>query len=103
MLLHVTFSLRRTPARDPEGECMVKTYGLRHVALAVPDLDHAFSFHSRVFGMKAVSRDATFLQAQTPGARDVVVFETLARGAGHEAVPRNSVSGHRPEDIDRGA
>jgi hypothetical protein len=55
MLLHVTFSLRRPPARGPEGECMVKTYGLTHVALAVRDLDCAFSSYSRVFGMKAVS------------------------------------------------
>ena len=54
---------------------MVRTFGLTHLALAVADVDHAFEFYSAVFGMVAVFQSDSFLQAQTPGARDVLVFE----------------------------
>jgi len=53
----------------------VATYGLTHIALAVTDVDRAFEFYAAVFGMVAVYRGETFIQAQTPGARDVLVFE----------------------------
>jgi catechol 2,3-dioxygenase-like lactoylglutathione lyase family enzyme len=54
---------------------MIKTFGLTHVALAVEDVERAFAFYESVFGMVAVYRSPDFLQAQTPGAYDVVVFE----------------------------
>jgi catechol 2,3-dioxygenase-like lactoylglutathione lyase family enzyme len=54
---------------------MVETYGLTHLALAVRDVERSFAFYQKVFGMVAVYRDDDFLQAQTPGARDVLVFE----------------------------
>ena len=54
---------------------MVRTYGLTHLALGVTDVERAFGFYEAVFGMVAVYRRADFLQAQTPGARDVLVFE----------------------------
>src|SRR5262245_32066461 len=54
----------------------VTTYGLTHVALGVHDVERAFAFYERVFGMVAVYRGDDFIQAQTPGARDVIVFET---------------------------
>ena len=54
---------------------MVRTFGLTHLALGVQDVDRAFGFYESVFGMVAVFRSADFLQAQTPGARDVLVFE----------------------------
>jgi len=54
---------------------MVKTHGLTHVALAVADSERSFRFYQAVFGVKAVYRDAGFIQAQTPGSRDVLVFE----------------------------
>lgn len=60
----------------------VATYGLTHIALAVPDVSRAFAFYEAVLGMVAVYRDDDFLQAQTPGARDVLVFERSERGAG---------------------
>src|SRR6185503_11009264 len=53
----------------------VSTYGLTHLALGVRDPAHAFAFYRRVFGMVAVYEQADFIQAQTPGARDVLVFE----------------------------
>jgi catechol 2,3-dioxygenase-like lactoylglutathione lyase family enzyme len=54
---------------------MVKTYGLTHIAIAVRDLDRTQAFYSRILGAEVVYRDAAFLQMQTPGSRDVLVFE----------------------------
>jgi catechol 2,3-dioxygenase-like lactoylglutathione lyase family enzyme len=54
---------------------VVRTYGLTHIALAVRDAERAFQFYQRVFGAVAVYREAGFIQAQTPGSRDVLVFE----------------------------
>jgi catechol 2,3-dioxygenase-like lactoylglutathione lyase family enzyme len=59
----------------------VATYGLTHIALAVSDVNRAYDFYASVFGMVAVYRDENFLQAQTPGARDVLVFERSERPA----------------------
>jgi catechol 2,3-dioxygenase-like lactoylglutathione lyase family enzyme len=58
---------------------MVRTFGLTHLALGVKDVERAFGFYESVFGMVAVYRSADFLQAQTPGARDVLVFERDTR------------------------
>lgn len=54
---------------------MVRTYGLTHVALAVRDAERALSFYQQVLGVVPVYREAGFIQAQTPGSRDVLVFE----------------------------
>lgn len=54
---------------------MIKTLGLTHLALTVSDLERSFQFYHDVFGMLAVYREPKFIQAQTPGARDVLVLE----------------------------
>ena len=61
---------------------MVKTYGLTHVAVAVRDLDRTEAFYVGILGANVVYRDAGFLQMQTPGSRDVLVFEKDAKKAG---------------------
>jgi catechol 2,3-dioxygenase-like lactoylglutathione lyase family enzyme len=61
---------------------VVKTYGLTHVAVAVRDLDRTEAFYRSILGAVVVYRDAGFLQMQTPGARDVLVFEKNAKAAG---------------------
>ena len=61
---------------------VVKTYGLTHVAVAVRDLDRTQTFYSAILGAVVVYRDAGFLQMQTPGSRDVLVFEKDAKKAG---------------------
>ena len=42
----------------------------------------AFDFYHRVFGMVAVYRQDDFIQAQTPGTRDVLVFERSVKSIG---------------------
>ena len=54
---------------------MVKTLGLTHLALSVSDLNRSFQFYHDVFGMLAIYREPTFLQAQTPGTHDILVLE----------------------------
>jgi len=74
---------------------MVRTFGLTHLALAVRDVEHAFGFYESVFGMVAVYRGADFIQAQTPGARDVLVFERnqrSERSERSESPPRDTGS-----------
>ncbi len=59
---------------------MIRTRGLTHVALAVRNADRAFAFYERVFGAVAVYRERGFIQAQTPGSWDVLVFEERPDG-----------------------
>lgn len=61
---------------------MIRTHGLTHIALAVRDPEKSFDFYEKVFGMKAVYREKNFIQAQTPGSLDVIVFEKKPSRAG---------------------
>ena len=60
----------------------VKTHGLTHVALAVRDPKRSLAFYQAVLGVVPVYEQGDFIQAQTPGSRDVLVFEKDARQAG---------------------
>jgi catechol 2,3-dioxygenase-like lactoylglutathione lyase family enzyme len=60
----------------------MRTYGLTHIALAVNDLDKSLRFYRNVFGVVEVYRKEAFLQVQTPGTRDVIVFEKRPDEAG---------------------
>jgi catechol 2,3-dioxygenase-like lactoylglutathione lyase family enzyme len=80
----------------------VSTYGLTHIALGVKDPSRAFEFYRHVFGMVAVYREADFIQAQTPGARDVLVFErSQARPGESGAIAHFGFRLTNPADIDR--
>ena len=57
---------------------MIRTRGLTHLALQVADVERAFRFYEAVFGMVEVYRGDGFIQAQTPGSWDVIVFEAAA-------------------------
>ena len=60
----------------------VRTYGLTHVALAVRDPKRSLDFYRAVLGVVPVYEDRNFIQAQTPGRRDVLVFERKPARAG---------------------
>src|SRR5205085_4375142 len=60
----------------------IRTHGLTHIALAVRDPKRAFQFYNDVFGAVAVYEEDGFIQAQTPGSRDVLVFEKAPDRAG---------------------
>jgi catechol 2,3-dioxygenase-like lactoylglutathione lyase family enzyme len=83
---------------------MIKTLGLTHLAITVSDLERSFQFYHDVFGMLAVYREKKFIQAQTPGARDILVLEQ-----GTEKVGQSGGIKHfgfrliEPRDIDRAA
>ncbi len=53
----------------------VRTHGLTHVALAVRDPQRSLAFYQAVLGVVPVYQEKNFVQAQTPGSRDVLVFE----------------------------
>ena len=61
---------------------MVETYGMTHVALAVADPHRSAAFYASVFGCRVIYDTADFVQVQTPGSRDVLVFERNAAAAG---------------------
>jgi catechol 2,3-dioxygenase-like lactoylglutathione lyase family enzyme len=80
----------------------VSTHGLTHLALGVKDPARAFAFYARVFGMVAVYRDADFIQAQTPGARDVLVLQRGKGGVGTSGgIEHFGFRLTAPSDIDR--
>ena len=55
---------------------MIKTFGLTHIALPVKDVKRSSLFYQKVFGVKEMYRSPDFIQVQTPGSKDIVVFET---------------------------
>jgi catechol 2,3-dioxygenase-like lactoylglutathione lyase family enzyme len=64
---------------------MIRTYGLTHIALGVRDPERSLAFYQQLLGVVPVYRDNGFIQAQTPGSRDVLVFEqseSRSRGSG---------------------
>jgi catechol 2,3-dioxygenase-like lactoylglutathione lyase family enzyme len=83
---------------------MVKTYGLTHVAVAVRDVDRAAKFYHHVLGAVEVYRQDGFVQLQTPGSRDVLVFEEKPKVAGKiGGVAHFGFRLQDPKDIDAAA
>jgi catechol 2,3-dioxygenase-like lactoylglutathione lyase family enzyme len=83
---------------------MVKTYGLTHVAVAVRDVDRASAFYRKVFGALVVYKQDGFVQLQTPGTRDVLVFEKQPKRAGKAGgIAHFGFRLQNPRDIDAAA
>ena len=78
----------------------IKTHGLTHVALAVRDPQRSMRFYQDVVGAVAVYESDDFVQMQTPGSPDVIVFERKPRLAGKSGgVVHFGFRLQRPEDI----
>jgi len=54
---------------------MIKTLGLTHIALSVKDVKRSSAFYQKIFGMKEMYCYPDFIQVQTPGSTDIIVFE----------------------------
>ena len=54
---------------------MIRTLGLTHIALPVKDVKRSSSFYQQVFGVKEMYVYPDFIQVQTPGSRDILVFQ----------------------------
>jgi catechol 2,3-dioxygenase-like lactoylglutathione lyase family enzyme len=54
---------------------MIKTFGLTHIALPVKDVKRSSVFYQKLFGVKEMYCDENFIQVQTPGSKDIIVFE----------------------------
>jgi len=55
---------------------MIRTLGLTHIALQVKDVKRSLEFYQKVFGVKEMYAYEHFIQVQTPGTNDIIVFET---------------------------
>jgi catechol 2,3-dioxygenase-like lactoylglutathione lyase family enzyme len=83
---------------------VVKTHGLTHVALAVKDVKRSLRFYHQVLGVVAIYQESGFVQAQTPGSRDVIVFEQSLKIVGQPGgVIHFGFRLTKPEDIDAAA
>jgi len=54
---------------------MIKTFGLTHIALPVKDVKRSSAFYQKIFGVKEMYCYPDFIQVQTPGSKDIIVFE----------------------------
>jgi len=83
----------------------VKTYGLTHVALAVRDARRAAKFYQEVFGAVVVYDGDGFVQIQTPGTRDVIVFEERdrAKAGTSGGIAHFGFRLQNPKDVDAAA
>jgi catechol 2,3-dioxygenase-like lactoylglutathione lyase family enzyme len=60
---------------------MIRTYGLTHIALPVKDVLRTAAFYEKVFGARIMYSHEGFIQMQTPGSHDILVFEQNAAAA----------------------
>ena len=54
---------------------MIKTFGLTHIALPVKNVKRSSAFYQKILGVKEMYCYPNFIQVQTPGSKDIIVFE----------------------------
>ena len=57
---------------------MLKTFGLTHIALPVKNVKRSSAFYHKIFGTKEMYHYPDFIQVQTPGSKDIIVFQKQA-------------------------
>lgn len=62
---------------------MIKTYGLTHITLKVKDVKRSSAFYHKVFGAHEMYHSEGFIQIQTPGSHDIIVFEQGEKTSNH--------------------
>jgi catechol 2,3-dioxygenase-like lactoylglutathione lyase family enzyme len=65
---------------------MIKTYGLTHITLKVKDVKRSYAFYHKVFGVREMYHSEGFIQVQTPGCHDIIVFEQGEKNAGKNGI-----------------
>ena len=84
---------------------MIKTYGLTHITLKVKDVKRSSAFYHKVFGTHEMYHSEGFIQVQTPGTHDIIVFEQgetkIGECGGIIHFGFRLVSPENPEDIVR--
>ena len=61
---------------------MIRTHGMTHLALYVRDVRRSSAFYCALFGMKETYARDGWVQLETPGSMDLLVFEQNADRAG---------------------
>ena len=59
---------------------MIKTFGLTHITLKVKDVKRSSEFYHKLFGTQEMYHSEGFIQIQTPGCHDIIVFEQGEKG-----------------------
>jgi catechol 2,3-dioxygenase-like lactoylglutathione lyase family enzyme len=91
---------RPSPEATAQPTGPVATHGLTHIALSVRDPQRSKRFYQDVVGVVPVYESDDFVQVQTPGSRDVIVFERKPRQAGKSGgIVHFGFRLQRPEDI----
>lgn len=82
----------------------IKTLGLTHIALKVKSTQRSLKFYQEVFGVKVMYQQKGFLQVQTPGSNDIIVFEEGDSQSGSSGgIVHFGFRLHSPADIEGAA
>lgn len=80
---------------------MIKTRGLTHLSLLVPDPERSLQFYRDVFGVREYYRDADSIQVTGPGRWDVLAFQRDGEKSGTQGgIAHFGFRLIKPEDID---
>lgn len=79
-----------------------KTFGLTHIALAVKDVKRSIAFYQAVFDVRVMHQHEGWAQVQTPGTKDIIVFEEAPELAGKQGgIMHFGFRLKHPQDIDK--
>jgi len=78
---------------------MIRTYGLTHIALPVKDVHRTALFYEKVLGTRTMYRRSGFIQVQTPGSHDILVFEEGIPSGGSIHFGFRLVESADPDDL----